>query len=79
MNLEIINPSTVVYTGSDVTLIQFPGIEGSFEVMENHAPMISVLKKGKIKVIVKNEKPLWFDVNGGVVEVLQNKVLVLAE
>ena len=79
MNLEIINPSAVVYTGGDVTLVQFPGIEGSFEVMENHAPMISVLKKGKIKVIVKNEKPLWFDVNGGVVEVLQNKVLVLAE
>ena len=47
MNLEIITPDKSVYTG-EVSLVQLPGIDGSFEVLDNHAPLISVLKKGKI-------------------------------
>jgi F-type H+-transporting ATPase subunit epsilon len=47
--------------------------------MNNHAPLISVLKKGRIKLIDKQQLTQYFDVNGGVVEVLENKILVLAE
>jgi F-type H+-transporting ATPase subunit epsilon len=54
-------------------------MDGSFEVMNDHAPLISVLKKGTIKVSVKGETDQYFDVNGGVIEVLSNKVLILAE
>jgi F-type H+-transporting ATPase subunit epsilon len=79
MKLEIITPDTVVFAGENVSLVQLPGIDGSFEVLENHAPLISVLKKGKVKVVVKGEKPAFYDINGGVIEVLENKVLVLAE
>ena len=79
MKLEIITPDATVYSGDQVQLVQLPGIDGSFEVLENHAPLISVLKKGKVKVQVKGEKPVSFDIRGGVIEVLANRVLVLAE
>lgn len=78
MKLEIITPDNIIYTG-DVSLAQFPGMDGSFEVLANHAPLISVLKKGKIKVVDTDRETRFFEVNGGVVEVLRNKILVLAD
>jgi len=78
MKLEIISPDKSVFTG-EVSLVQLPGIDGSFEILNNHAPLISVLKKGKIKVIDDQHKERFFEVNGGVIEVLKNKVLILAE
>jgi len=56
-----------------------PGIDGSFEILSNHAPMISVLSAGRIKIQDAQKQLQYFDVKGGVVEVLNNKVLVLAE
>lgn len=80
MVVEIITPDSVIFTGDHVQLIQLPGIDGSFEVLNRHAPLISVLKKGRIKVINKGEKEeQFFEIKGGVIEVLNNKVLVLAE
>lgn len=78
MNLEIINPDRSVFTG-EVSLVQLPGIDGSFEILNNHAPLISVLKKGKIKIKDDKGKEQFFEVNGGMIEVLKNKVLILAE
>ncbi len=78
MNLEIITPDDTIFTG-EVSLVQFPGHDGSFEVLNNHAPLISVLKKGKIKVMDVNKQEQFFEINGGVVEVLKNNILVLAE
>ena len=78
MKLEIITPETTLFEG-EVTLVQLPGIDGSFEILNNHAPLISVLKEGKIKVRDASNKETLFDVKGGVIEVLKNKVLVLAE
>ncbi|MFK5855631.1 MAG: ATP synthase F1 subunit epsilon [Bacteroidota bacterium] len=77
MNLEIITPDTTIFKG-EAELVQLPGIDGSFEILNNHAPLISALKQGKIK-IKRNGKEEFFDVNGGVIEVLDNKVLILAE
>lgn len=80
MKVEIITPDATIFTGDNVGLIQLPGIDGSFEVLNNHAPLISVLQKGKIKLVNKGEKEeRFFEINGGVIEVLNNKVLVLAE
>jgi len=80
MKVEIITPDSVIFTGDDVQLIQLPGIDGSFEVLSHHAPLISVLKKGKIKILLKGKKEEhFFDIKGGVIEVLSDKVLVLAE
>lgn len=78
MNIEIITPDTTIFTGT-ASLVQLPGIDGLFEILNNHAPMISVLKNGKIKIQDENEKTEYFEIKGGVVEVLKNKVLILAE
>jgi F-type H+-transporting ATPase subunit epsilon len=79
MKLNIITPDNVLYTGDNVHLVQLPGVDGSFEIMNHHAALISVLKKGKIKVEIKGENPIFFDINGGVIEVLENNVQILAE
>ena len=78
MRIEIITPDKTIFEG-DVNLVQLPGIDGLFEILNNHAPLISVLKKGKIKVSDKKKKTQFFEINGGIVEVLKNKVLILAE
>ncbi len=79
MNLEIVTPDTTLFNSDSVYLVQLPGIDGSFEVMDHHAPLISVLKKGSVKVEIKGSEPKFFEINGGVIEVLKNKVLILAE
>ncbi|MBN2175386.1 MAG: ATP synthase F1 subunit epsilon [Bacteroidales bacterium] len=78
MKVEIINPDKTIYNG-EADLVQLPGKDGSFEILNNHAPLISVLKEGKVKVIDKDKKTMFFDIKGGVFEVLKNKILVLAE
>lgn len=77
MNLEIITPDKTIFKG-EADLIQLPGIDGFFEILNNHAPLISVLGKGIIKV-KKDKSEDFYEVKAGVVEVLNNKVLVLAE
>ena len=79
MNLEIVTPDSTLFTGTDVLLVQLPGIGGSFEVLDYHAPLISVLKKGSVKVESKGEPPRFFEIKGGVIEVQNNKILILAE
>ncbi len=78
MLLEIITPGKHIYSGK-VNLIQLPGTKGSFEILKNHAPIISALDKGKIKVIEESGETLFFEIQGGVVENKDNKIIVLAE
>ncbi|MBQ7550632.1 MAG: ATP synthase F1 subunit epsilon [Bacteroidales bacterium] len=78
MRLEIIAPDKEIFAG-EVSLVQLPGIDGLFEVLSHHAPMISALRKGKVKLVDTQSQTQFFDINGGVVEILNDKVLVLAE
>ncbi len=78
MKLEIITPDATVFDG-EATLVQLPGYDGSFEILKNHAPMISILKKGTIKIKEENNNVKNIEINGGVLEVHENKILVLAE
>lgn len=78
MVLEIITPDRKVYAG-EVNSVKLPGKGGSFGILKNHAPLISTLKSGKIKVIDNTNATHFFDVKGGVVEVLNNKITVLAD
>lgn len=78
MLLEIITPDKTIYSGK-VKLVQLPGNIGSFEILNNHAPIISTLEKGKIKVEEESGEILFFEVDGGVVENKDNKIIVLAE
>ena len=80
MQLEILTPEHRVYSGT-VYGIQLPGIEGSFEVLDKHAPMIASLGPGKMKIIkdkTGNATELY-EITGGFVEVLNNKASVLIE
>jgi len=79
MQLEIITPETTLFKSNEVQLVQLPGKDGSFEVMDQHAPLISILKKGRIKVVGKDASPQFYDIQGGVIEILRNHVLILAE
>jgi len=78
MHLEIITPDTTIFSG-ETDLVQLPGIDGLFEILNNHAPLISVLGKGKIKIENKEKIRQFFQIKGGVVEVLKNNILILAE
>jgi F-type H+-transporting ATPase subunit epsilon len=78
MKVEILTPEDLVYQG-EASLIQLPGLDGLFEILNNHAPMITMLSEGNVKLVEKNNASVFFTIKGGVVEVLANKVLVLAE
>ena len=78
MKLEITTPDKQIFSG-DAVLVQLPGSDGLFEILQNHAPMIASLGKGKIKVEDEGGKQQFFDIRGGVCEVLENKITVLAE
>ncbi len=77
MRLTIITPDQSVFEG-DITSVTVPGTAGAFEVLENHAPIVSTLESGKVIVRTGKGEDI-FDIIGGVVEVIHNNVTVLAE
>jgi F-type H+-transporting ATPase subunit epsilon len=77
MTLEIITPDKKVY-GGDVESVTFPGSQGQFQILKDHAPIVSTLAKGDL-IIEASGKKETLVVDGGVVEVSKNKILVLAE
>ena len=77
MTLDILTPEKNLYSG-EATLVQLPGIEGLFEILNNHAPIISALNAGTVRVkTAEGEKN--FNISGGFVECVNNKVIVCAE
>ncbi len=78
MMLEILTPEKKVYS-SNVYGVQLPGISGLFEILEKHAPLVSALSKGNIKVLVDKQKTEHYTITGGFAEVFNNKVTVLVE
>lgn len=78
MQLKIITPEQLLFEG-DVDLIQVPGKKGTFEVLNNHAPIISTLVRGKVKVKITSGKEEFFEIPGGVIQVNQNEIVVLTE
>ena len=78
MKLEILTPDKTVFEG-EVTSVTVPGTSGSFEILRDHAPIISTLEDGKVIVRGGNKPENEFLIKGGVVEVLDNKIMVLAE
>ncbi len=97
MQLEVLTPEKLLYKGM-VDIVNLPGEDGRFGIMNNHAPIISVLQSGEVEVVqsteqnksfddlsgdfitdVAKDQRFTFEVKGGVVEVVNNKVIVLAE
>jgi F-type H+-transporting ATPase subunit epsilon len=78
MNLEILTPEKKIFEG-EIKLVQVPGTKGSFEILKNHAPVISTLEKGIVKVINNEGLTTTYSISGGVIESKENKIILLAE
>ncbi|TPV34731.1 F0F1 ATP synthase subunit epsilon [Paucihalobacter ruber] len=91
MNLEIVSPEATLFNG-EVTSVAVPGLNGEFEMLNNHAPVVSILKSGYVKIkgdiqldqvnqgkFIKKDKCYWLEINSGTIEMKNNKVIVLAE
>ena len=78
MQLEILTPNKNIFSG-EIKLVKVPGSSGSFEIMKNHAAIISTLTDGELKVETESGETLHYKTRGGVVEVKKNHVIVLVE
>ena len=78
MTLEILTPEKKIFSG-DVYGVQLPGINGLFEVLDRHAPLVSALKNGKLKILTDKTNTDSYTIQSGFVEVLNNKATVLVE
>jgi F-type H+-transporting ATPase subunit epsilon len=78
MHLEILTPEKKFFS-AEVYGVQLPGISGKFEVLDKHAPIVSALGKGVLKVLKDKTATQNFAISGGFVEVIDNTVTVLAE
>jgi len=91
MYLEIVSPEATLFSG-EVDSITVPGVNGEFEMLNDHAPIISILKDGHVKVagtiqleedveakFTKSDKGVWLAINSGTIEMKDNKVIVLAD
>lgn len=92
MYLEIVSPEATLFRG-DVTSVVVPGINGEFEMLTNHAPIVSILKDGNVKItgnniqleeavedkFTKSDKGVWLAINSGTLEMKDNKLIILAD
>ncbi|HEX2936704.1 MAG TPA: ATP synthase F1 subunit epsilon [Bacteroidales bacterium] len=78
MHLEILTPQKTIFNG-EIKLIKVPGSQGSFEILKNHAPIISTLEKGEVKIVTTTDEVIQYTIDAGVVQAVDNKITVLAE
>ena len=78
LQLEIVTPRRIVFKG-EVTSFSAPGVVGGFQVLYNHAPLLSSLKIGEVKIKEASGTEFHYAISGGFVEVRENHILLLAE
>ena len=79
MTVEILTPERKLFSG-EAYGVQLPGVTGSFEVLDKHAPLVAALKAGRLKILKdKNHHVNYFDIQSGFVEVINNRATVLVE
>jgi len=78
MQVKIIKPDTILYEGP-ATLIQLPGTGGLFEILENHAPIISSLAAGSIRLQTDSQEEKVFEIKAGVIKGQENDILILVQ
>lgn len=76
MHLTILSPEQEIYTG-DVKSVTVPGASGGFEMLENHAPIVSALTKGQVKIETDKGEKMTYLITGGFVEMLNNEISLL--
>jgi F-type H+-transporting ATPase subunit epsilon len=79
MKLDILSPEEEVFSG-EVETISLPGISGRFQLLNHHAPIISALTSGTIRYVLKNsQSEASYEIKGGMVEMLDNSVVILVD
>ena len=78
MKVKITKPDSILYDG-EAQLVQLPGTGGLFEILKNHAPIISSLTRGTIRLVKDNDEEVTFDIRGGVIKGQQNDLLILVQ
>ena len=93
MTLEIVSPEASLFKG-EVTSVTLPGVDGSFQILNNHAPIVSILKEGVVKIVGKgftfskeaqpkfvkvDEQTYTLAIQSGTIEMNDNKVIVLVD
>jgi F-type H+-transporting ATPase subunit epsilon len=78
MKIEIITPDQKIFEG-DIRSVRVPGKKGSFQVLKDHAPIVSTLENGPVILVDQSGSEKKYEINGGVIEVKANKIILLAE
>lgn len=78
MKIKITKPDATLYEG-EVKLAELPGTGGLFEILNNHAPIISSLTRGTLRIVTDRDEERTFDIRGGVVKGQQNDILILVQ
>jgi F-type H+-transporting ATPase subunit epsilon len=93
MILEIVSPEATLFKG-EVTSVAVPGVDGEFQMLNNHAPIVSILGKGNVKIVGNtlafakehtakfnkvNDQTYWLPITSGTIELKDNKAIVLVE
>ncbi len=78
MKVKITKPDSTVFEG-EAKLLQLPGTGGLFEILQNHAPIISALTKGTLRVVTDGDETKLFEIRGGVVKGQKNDILILVQ
>ena len=78
MLLEIVTPDKKIFSG-EIKQVKVPGSKGPFEVLNNHASIVSTLIKGEVRIILPDGEKTMYEIASGVIEVKSNKIVVLAE
>ena len=77
-NIEIVTPQKLYFSG-EVVSVTAPGEEGQFQILKNHAPLLSSLKTGKVKLALADRTEQSFSISDGFLEVSSNKAILLTE
>jgi F-type H+-transporting ATPase subunit epsilon len=78
VKIEIITPAKKIYSG-EIVSVRVPGKKGSFQVLKDHAPIISTLEKGPVIIVDDQRNEISYEINGGVIEVRKNMIILLAD
>jgi F-type H+-transporting ATPase subunit epsilon len=78
MKIEIITPDKRIFEG-EIKSVRVPGKKGSFQVLKDHAPIVSTLDNGMVRIVDEEDKEILYEISGGVIEVKANKIILLAD
>jgi F-type H+-transporting ATPase subunit epsilon len=78
MRIEIITPDKKIYDG-EIKSVRVPGKKGSFQVLKDHAPIISTLDSGSVKMVDQENTEIIYNISGGIIEVKANRIILLAD